>query len=180
MDLDQLILKGDATGRTLFEDVMALFEDGSFSPLPYRVFPARETVDAFRVMQKSGHVGKIVILPPAVPERIETGARAFTVASDRTHLITGGLRGFGLETARWLVERGARHLVLLGRSGPSTPEARDAIERLRADGVAVEAAAVDVADPATFARLVALAFSQRRKMLRNTLAAARAEPGVPA
>ena len=36
---------------------------------------------------------------------------------DATYLITGGLGGMGLRVARWLVERGARHLLLLGRSG---------------------------------------------------------------
>ena len=35
-----------------------------------------------------------------------------------TYLITGGLRGLGLMTAQWLVERGARHLVLTGRRAP--------------------------------------------------------------
>ncbi|MBI4658056.1 MAG: SDR family NAD(P)-dependent oxidoreductase [Verrucomicrobia bacterium] len=36
--------------------------------------------------------------------------------SDATYLITGGLGGMGLEVAQWLVQRGARHLLLLGRS----------------------------------------------------------------
>ncbi len=155
VDLDQLILKGDASGQSLFEDVMGLFDDGSFTPLPYRVFPARETVDAFRVMQKSGHVGKIVILPPTLPEPTSVTTRPFRVAADRTHLVTGGLRGFGLETARWLVARGARHLVLLGRSGASSPEAQDVVAELEADGVAVEVAAVDVTNEADMTALLA-------------------------
>jgi myxalamid-type polyketide synthase MxaE and MxaD len=43
----------------------------------------------------------------------------FAVRSDGTYLITGGLGGLGLLLARWLVEQGARHLVLLARSAPS-------------------------------------------------------------
>ena len=35
----------------------------------------------------------------------------------KTYIITGGLGGFGLELADWLVERGARQLVLTSRSG---------------------------------------------------------------
>src|SRR5262249_19065752 len=35
---------------------------------------------------------------------------------DAAYLITGGLWGLGLECAHWLATRGARHLVLLGRS----------------------------------------------------------------
>jgi NAD(P)-dependent dehydrogenase (short-subunit alcohol dehydrogenase family)/aryl carrier-like protein len=38
---------------------------------------------------------------------------------DATYLLTGGLGGLGLEVAQWMVERGARHLVLVGRSQPS-------------------------------------------------------------
>ena len=40
----------------------------------------------------------------------------FIPRADGTYLITGGLGGIGLATARWLVERGARHLLLLGRT----------------------------------------------------------------
>ena len=42
----------------------------------------------------------------------------------RTHLLTGGFGGFGLETARWLADRGVRHLVMTGRSGAATEEAK--------------------------------------------------------
>jgi acyl transferase domain-containing protein/acyl carrier protein len=38
------------------------------------------------------------------------------IRADGTYLITGGLGGIGLATARWLVECGARHLLLLGRT----------------------------------------------------------------
>ena len=44
---------------------------------------------------------------------------AFALREDGTYLVTGGLGGLGLKVARWLVDRGARHLVLLGRSGAS-------------------------------------------------------------
>jgi NAD(P)-dependent dehydrogenase (short-subunit alcohol dehydrogenase family)/acyl carrier protein len=36
--------------------------------------------------------------------------------SDASYLITGGLWGLGFEVARWLAEKGARHLILLGRT----------------------------------------------------------------
>ena len=40
----------------------------------------------------------------------------FTARPDATYLVTGGLGGIGLAMAGWLVERGARHLALLGRT----------------------------------------------------------------
>jgi acyl transferase domain-containing protein/NADPH:quinone reductase-like Zn-dependent oxidoreductase/acyl carrier protein len=146
VDLDQLILNDSAQGRRLFRSVMRLFESGSLSPLPYRKFKANEIVDAFRLMQQAGHIGKIIISPPGKGEIKQLPDRAFVAPSDKTILITGGLGGFGLETARWLVDRGARHLVLVGRSGAASATAQQALSEFRARGVNVRAASCDVAD----------------------------------
>ena len=35
--------------------------------------------------------------------------------SDSTYLITGGLGGLGVEVASWMIDRGARHLLLFSR-----------------------------------------------------------------
>ncbi len=69
---------------------------------------------------------------------------AFVARGDATYVITGGLGMLGLRLARWLVERGARHLLLIGRSAPDA-SARDALAalRTRAD---IRVAAADVAD----------------------------------
>ncbi|WOJ90537.1 type I polyketide synthase [Methylocapsa polymorpha] len=154
VDLDQLVLTQMDKGHALFREVIALFSEGIFSPLPYRSFPATEFIDAMRLMQQSGHIGKIVITPPEIGEIRVAPSDPFKVASDKTHLVTGGLSGFGMETARWLVERGARHLVLIGRSGASSPAAREFLADLAAAGVNVQAEAVDVADRAAIGSLI--------------------------
>ena len=76
-------------------------------------------------------------------------------AADGTHLITGGCGGFGLAIAQWMVEQGARHLVLAGRGGANTAEARQIIERLRARGAQVTAVAADISKEADVERLLA-------------------------
>ena len=43
--------------------------------------------------------------------------QSFKFQSDGTYLITGGLGFLGLKLAQWMVEQGARHLVLIGRTG---------------------------------------------------------------
>ncbi len=63
-----------------------------------------------------------VILPNSENQTLEFSPGA-------TFLITGGLNGLGLLTAEWLVEHGARNLVLMGRSDASE-EARAAIEKM--------------------------------------------------
>ncbi len=75
------------------------------------------------------------------------GAGRRPIRHDRAYVVTGGLGVLGLRVARWLVGRGARHLVLVGRGGPSAAAQR-ALDALRDEGVDVRVAAVDVADPA--------------------------------
>ncbi|GHE42581.1 phthiocerol/phenolphthiocerol synthesis polyketide synthase type I PpsD [Streptosporangium violaceochromogenes] len=61
-----------------------------------------------------------------------------------SYLITGGLGGLGLLTARRLSERGARHLVLVGRGGPTPDTARE-LEDIGATGTRVDVVLGDIA-----------------------------------
>ena len=143
VDVDQLVGRRAAVGRKAFETIMRKFEQGIYRPLLHSVFPASDTVKAFGAMQKATHVGKLVVRPPESVPQIEPD---LVISADRTHLVTGGLGGFGLATARWLVDRGARNLVLLSRSGPASDEAREALQQFEARGVKVLAAKCDVSD----------------------------------
>ncbi|GFJ80766.1 phthiocerol synthesis polyketide synthase type I PpsA [Phytohabitans houttuyneae] len=72
---------------------------------------------------------------------------------DGTYLITGGLGVLGREVARWLVERGARRIVLAGRS-PVPPRAEwdPELHALEALGVAVRLISLDITDAARAAQ----------------------------
>jgi myxalamid-type polyketide synthase MxaE and MxaD len=69
--------------------------------------------------------------------------RAFSLRDDGTYMITGGLGDLGLAAAEWMVARGARYLVLVGRTA-RPHHTTQALEQL---GVRVLVAAADVADP---------------------------------
>ena len=155
VDLDQLLLSDPTAARRLFQSVMGLFRKGTLVPLPHRSFAAHETVEAFRLMQGSGHIGKLVVMPPAPGTIRRDIARTFVVSPDKTHVITGGFGGFGLEAARWLVDRGARHLVLVGRSGAASEAARRTIAELEAGGATIRSEALDIADKSAVQRLFA-------------------------
>lgn len=62
---------------------------------------------------------------------------------DGTYLITGGLSGVGLRTAQWMVEQGARHLVLIGRRGASE-QAQAKIDALQETGATISLVQADV------------------------------------
>ncbi|MFG2052917.1 SDR family NAD(P)-dependent oxidoreductase [Micromonospora sp. NPDC048930] len=64
--------------------------------------------------------------------------------ADATYLVTGGFGGLGQAVAGWLADRGAAHLVLLGRRVPAVEP--PLLAALRERGVRLRCLAVDVAD----------------------------------
>jgi acyl transferase domain-containing protein/acyl-CoA synthetase (AMP-forming)/AMP-acid ligase II/acyl carrier protein len=52
-------------------------------------------------------------------KQFQAVSQEVSLRSDATYIITGGLGALGLQTAKWMVEKGARHLVLISRTQPS-------------------------------------------------------------
>lgn len=156
IDADQLLTRQLKLAERLFRNLMRLFEDGSLTALPFRAFAAEDATAAFRLMQQAGHIGKIVITPPAVPAVSATPtAPGFQVSAEGRYLIVGGLGGFGLGLARRLAQRGARHLVLIGRRGLVEGDAVEIVREIEEMGATVETMAVDAADPKAVEALLA-------------------------
>ena len=128
----------------LLDDVVSDVERGVLAPLPHTVFDLAEAEDAFRLMSSAGHIGRIV-LAVEQPAYVVHGTAGHAVRPDGTYLIAGGLGGLGLSLARRLAAHGARHLVLLGRSGAPAPQDAAALEALRATGAQIEVARCDIA-----------------------------------
>jgi len=146
IDIDQLPIRRPELARELLSEVSSALSAGAIRPLAHRVFSFAELDDAFRLMQSSGHIGKLVLVP-----RGNTGVRlreppAVVLRRDGTYLITGGIEGFGYETARWLVARGAGSIALMGRRGPDTPGCEARVKELESAGAEVRVYAGDVAD----------------------------------
>jgi acyl transferase domain-containing protein/acyl carrier protein len=100
------------------------------------------------------YVARLVPAATPIAERRASAPGASPGISQGTYLISGGLGALGLAVAQWLVDQGARSLLLLGRRGVQTAEQREALDRLRAAGAQVVAAAVDVADRPALTRAV--------------------------
>ena len=132
------------TVRPLFREVMEMCARKEYRPLPYRVFPIDRATEAFRVMQQSRHIGKLVLSTQQRDIRVRERNPASRFRADATYLITGGLGGIGLALAGWMIKNGARHLVLAGRRGVEKPETEAAIEEMRRAGAEVLVSKTDV------------------------------------
>ena len=152
VDVDQLMFAQNNIGQKTLATLMKQLENGALSPLPYTVFKADAILEAFHLMQHSGHIGKIVVKPPSA-DLVTRPSRPFAPNPSGTHVITGGFGGFGWEAAKWLVDHGARHLVLLGRRGAATEETKAALAQLAQRGVQIYAEPCDVADRRSLERV---------------------------
>ncbi len=63
--------------------------------------------------------------------------------ADAGYLITGGLGALGLQVAQWMLEKGAKHLILTSRNNPSE-SVQTKLDRLRESGVTIEVVTADV------------------------------------
>ncbi len=154
IDLAGMATDKPARFAELLREVMARFEDRTFTPLPVQIFGASQAQDAFRRMAQAKHTGKIAIQmndPEAriAPREVDRGE----LVSDGSYLITGGLGGLGLSLARWMVSVGARHLVLVGRRAP-TDAARKTIRAMEEAGAEVRVVRGDVSLAADVEALV--------------------------
>jgi len=151
VDVDQVIGARRATGDRIFAQIVKQFTKGVFTPLPYSVFDADNVSEAFHLMQQSGHIGKIVVRPPK--GLVQPIRKPFDVSADKSHVITGAFGGFGMETAKWLADKGARYLVMVGRRGAVDEDAKTLVADLKRRGVKVLAEPCDIADRASVERL---------------------------
>ncbi|MBM3649889.1 MAG: SDR family NAD(P)-dependent oxidoreductase, partial [Alphaproteobacteria bacterium] len=160
VDIDQLIVEHRDLTQRLFAELVALFSQGDLAALPHRVFEGERIGEAFRLIQRSGHIGKIVVHPPAAPTDLAAVTGRFPVDASGLHLVIGGTGGFGLATAAWLADRGARRIVLASRTGTLSPEAEVQVDTLRKAGVEMRVMAVDVTDGGAVQRFLRNAEAQ--------------------
>lgn len=145
VDADQLLAYRPKVAARIMERVGRGLAEGALTPPPVRVMAADAVTDAFRLMQRSGHIGKIVVRAPR--PALRAPARRADLSGN--WLITGGTGGFGYRTALWLKQQGAERIWLTSRSGRhegALPEgftlrAADATDAVAMGGVLDEIAA---------------------------------------
>ena len=156
IDMGSILSGSPGEVQKLLSGILKRLRKGSLQPLAHSTLPFSQAAEAFRQMAQARHTGKIVL--SANNDRI-TAVRKLPqepirISPKASYLISGGLGGFGLAVASWLISRGARNLVLVSRSGAATPETRRAVAALRSKGVQVKVVKADMADEFQVARLM--------------------------
>lgn len=73
---------------------------------------------------------------------------------DATYVVAGGLGGIGRSVVRWMVEKGAKSLLLLSRRGYLAADSEEFLSSLRAEAVRVEAPPCDITDASCVERVI--------------------------
>ncbi|XP_069728923.1 fatty acid synthase [Phaenicophaeus curvirostris] len=152
--LDAIFESDNQDWRIVSELLVKGIKDGVVKPLRSTVFNKEEVEAAFRFMAQGKHIGKVMIkvqeeekeynLRKSEPVTVSAISRT-ACPPTKSYILVGGLGGFGLELAQWLIERGAQKLVLTSRSGIRTGYQAKRVEEWKALGVQVLVSTRDVA-----------------------------------
>ncbi|WP_067855432.1 type I polyketide synthase [Nocardia shimofusensis] len=157
MDLDRLVAVDAQRLISLLGRVYEKVITGTYKPLSYRLFETDDVATAFEETIRSTGLHRIALRMDSALPSVRPYLPEVEIDSAGTYLVTGGFGGFGMAIGRWLALRGARRLVLVGRSGANTEEARRQLEAWHTAGVEVLEEKADVTDPEAIAAIVARA-----------------------
>ncbi|MDF5724778.1 MAG: SDR family NAD(P)-dependent oxidoreductase, partial [Rhizonema sp. PD37] len=97
---------------------------------------------------------KQLYLAQLVHSRKQYQSQPLNLQENSTYLIVGALGGIGLHIAQWMVECGASHLVLVGRSGADA-HAKEIIKNLEQLGTKIVVATADISQMEQVAKVLA-------------------------
>ncbi|KAI7971952.1 hypothetical protein EIK77_007551 [Talaromyces pinophilus] len=130
--------------------ILQLFTEGRlYVQKPLQVFPVSRSEQVLQSFHIGRNIGKWVleITPDTSVKTILKSNSGFKFNPNATYVIAGGLGGIGRTTARWLVSRGAKYLVLLGRSGPQTEPSLELLNELKQQDITIFAPPCDISRP---------------------------------
>lgn len=159
IDISAMIQERPALLREALTQVLTLLEEGVLRmPSPMKVFSISEAEQAFRYLQSGMHAGKVVVELRAEDEvtaLVRPQPKSWVFDSNQTYLIAGGLGAQGRVIAKWMVDKGARHLVLLSRSGLNgSKEAAVFVDGLQSRGASVQCPPCSIASPESLAAVL--------------------------
>lgn len=127
-------------------------KSGAVRPLPSTVFSEQQIEQSFRYMATGKHIGKVLLKirdeekqkVVQSPQKVVSAIPRTYLNPDKSYILVGGLGGFGLELADWMILRGAKYLILTSRSGVTTGFQALSIRRWRNMGAHIKISTADI------------------------------------
>ncbi|PLB53839.1 hypothetical protein P170DRAFT_396789 [Aspergillus steynii IBT 23096] len=154
--VDVLELPRRKTAKMLNKAMQLLAEEKIQHCQPLRVFNLSEVGQAFRQFQAGEVIGRVLVRlrPEDVVPQFGHERLIWTFDEHASYLIAGGTGGLGRAIMQWMADRGAKHLIVLSRSGPTSTAAANKIAELTARGVKIFAPKCDVSSEACFRQVL--------------------------
>ena len=159
LDVDRMFAFRREFAVGLAAEVIARIDDGTYPTLPTIVYDVDQLPQALGVVARGTQQGRVVVTLDGIPP-VRPAIPAFTVRAEATYLVTGAFGGVGLAMVDWLVAQGARHLIVVSRSGARGGHAKRRLDAWRATGAEIKEEAVDVGDALAVSRLINTAMEQ--------------------
>lgn len=175
MNLVNIMRRKPGMAGQLMESILELAADSKiFAPRPLQVYRLGQLEDSLRLMQSGRNSGKMVIefgeddIVPvsceastlkATPncglsQTLLSSLPTYNLKSDVSYLIAGGLGGLGRTVARWMVSRGARHLILLSWTKKEDADTLRFLDELKSAGASVATPICDISDKGSLAAIL--------------------------
>lgn len=157
VDLHDLSLSRPEVLEELRQNLLRLLVNGVIQhPKPLSVYSTENIEQAFRYLQSGKNTGRIVVSvqdSDLVPKRmIEKCNWQFDPGS--SYVIAGASGGLGRAISKWMANKGAKHLILLSRSGSDSLKAAEVVAELRQRGINVKVPKCDVSSKAALSAVL--------------------------
>ncbi|WP_341992446.1 SDR family NAD(P)-dependent oxidoreductase [Azorhizobium sp. AG788] len=143
--LDSALRRHPQAVRAALGAVGDRFQGALREAFPVHVVPAKGLEHLLTVTTSDAPPGRTALRMDAPGAPVRTAQPQLALDPDATYLVTGGFGGIGLPVLRWLATCGARHLAVIGRSGPASAAAQALVSELGAAGVHLRFEPADMA-----------------------------------
>lgn len=175
VDLRYVILQNPRLTAELLHSTMTLLDAGAIQhPAPLQAYPVSKADQAFRFLQEENSVGRAIInieRSDVVPvsafndlilsgqktnsiQQLLLERRPWTFDSNASYIVAGGSGGLGRAILEWMVDRGAKHLIVPSRSGGSKSVMAEVISKLARRDVSIVAPECDVSSPESLGKVL--------------------------
>ncbi|CAI7653198.1 unnamed protein product [Penicillium pancosmium] len=127
--------KGSTVSRIMNDTIRLIKEENIQLGQPITTYPITRIQEAFRMLQAGRHIGKMIVIP-GLEDRVNILSSDWSlhINSESTHLVIGGMGGVGRSICEWLVQRGARNLIIMSRNADQQGQHSVYLRLLRASG----------------------------------------------